>query len=468
MEFRAVGAPARAGTDGTVAALPPGMRACLTALLLVAACAPPPGEGPTARPPGAGLAALSVTPRLAPALATLPALTQDAARPALPAAAPHPLALERCDDLPAYADETYGDTITGDLDLRTLPGTAAARDLPRIAADRERAYDAIATFLGLTDRPRITVVLSPNRVAAVAHGKGLGQAFPASDRVEVVYTGAPDSYERTHYGHELAHVLSAHLDGHADHLPLLNEGLAVYLDQSGTNLHRAYADAFAAGAETGPAPAAFDARDVWGQNYARAGSLVAFLVDRFGRERFLDLWRSAWVTWQGWSMHTSVGVTVDDLPSLRRALDALFESAFGEGLDEVLAEWGRALTPYLAATPTALPAADARAVRALFAGADRAVDAADPRAYRATMDGFYCTSWGDAGRMRVARAQVDSTGEQTTTILAARPVGTRNYPEVRVRALRTRGTGRGATTLMVDYWLERFPGGYRITWSTGW
>lgn len=376
------------------------------------------------------------------------------------------LVVDGCDD-PEYRDVGWSSWAVGDLVLRTLPGTAAETELPEIAAARQQAYDDIVAFLGLTIRPRITVTLSPNRRAARAHGVEVGRAFPATRRIEVLWLPGEGAYERVRFGHELAHVLSAAVDGRPRHLPLLNEGLAELLDGSGRDLHAAYVAAGRAEGLGDAALAAFGPEDVWGRHYGRAGSFVRLLVDRYGRSAFLDLWRAAAVAGDD-PGRTTLGDPVSDDADLEAALDHLLRETVGDDLETVRRAWAEALAPYLAAPAPRLAAADLAGIRAVLRAADRAVAADDPGAYRAALEGFYCDGVPEASRAHRAEAEVAAAPRVETQVLAAYPVGVRNYPEVIVEAVRHERRLDQETSRAVRYWLERFPVGWRITWASDW
>ena len=195
---------------------------------------------------------------------------------------------------------------------------------------------------------------------------------------------------------------------------------------------------------------------------------MSLFVSRYGRAKLLELWRAAAVTWHGWTLVDTLGDQVSDGPSLARAMDHLLQHVVGEGLDAFRAAWKDALAPYLSQPPTPVPDADRAAIARVIHDADAAVNARDPEAYRATMDGFYCDALDDAARMRTATGRTDTDATVHTRILSVYTTGTRNYPEVLVHALRTADQGDRETTQVVEYWLERFPAGWRLTWSTAW
>lgn len=379
-----------------------------------------------------------------------------------------PLQLDACDD-PVYAGHDWSAATFGPVTLRFLEGTAAALDLRSIGQARLSAYHDIQQFLGQTADPQVTVVLSPNRAAAVHHGHGVGGASVEKAQVEVIYTGAADSYERLRPGHELAHVLAGRAAGGGKRLPLLDEGLAELLDASGRDHHQAYVDQLLAGAVPNGFVAQFDDRDVWGKNYGRAGSFVKFLVDRYGRERFLQLWAAATVTQNGWVMTTSAGDKVRNGVELETAIDRWVREIYGEPWDVLRREWMAALAPYFEAGPSTVSAEDQRQIAGVIGALDEALTAGDAAAYRSALEGFYCDQWPDAVKERISRGAVEGRGEVETRLLAVRPLGIRNFREVFVQALRVERRGaEGLNEVPVQLWLEHFPTGWRVSWATQW
>jgi hypothetical protein len=380
----------------------------------------------------------------------------DAAPPPLPV-----LATDLCDE-PDFAAAAYVSATRGPLTFSYLPGTLAETELDALSAARADAYDSARTFLGVASTPPLTVVLSPNRLAAKAHGYANGWADPSSDRAEVLYLPG-DAFEHAQYGHELTHLLSAKVDGQTDHLKFLDEGLSELLDASGRDLHQSYVDDLRAGALLLNAIDGFDDWDVDGWNYGRSGSFVRLLVDTWGKDKFVELWKRSATTWAADGRTTTLGDLAESPAGVEKALDALLTATYGEGLAAVRLRWRAALIPHYALPPTKVADADAKSIADVIAVNDWALTHGDAAAFRSTMEGFYCDRTTDAERMKTANAMVQSRGVVRSRVVSMAPIGRKNYP--RVVVFLTRDETRGAVTdsAATSYYLEHFPIGWRIT-----
>ncbi len=152
---------------------------------------------------------------------------------------------------PSYPGATWSSQSSAHVTAYFIPGTVAEGDIAVILAAREAADTPITSALTLSATPTISVYVSPNRLAATANGKGLGKAYPGSDRIEAVYTGAANSFEVTRQASLLARTLEYHLDpANPKRIPILSVGLAEVLDHSGRDAHDAYAQNLHAAVET--------------------------------------------------------------------------------------------------------------------------------------------------------------------------------------------------------------------------
>lgn len=381
------------------------------------------------------------------------------------AEADEPLVTDTCDD-DSYADVEWDSFESDHFVLYTLPGTAANIEVESIAAVREAAYDDIRASLGLDEEPIIEVYLSPNRTAAGAHGVSTGRAYPWASRYEVIYTGHRDGYESVRYGHELTHVLAYRLDpSHWMHLGVLSEGLAELLDQSGRNLHAAYADNLVAGMETRTRLTRFEDSDVWGNNYGRAGSLVQFLVERYGMATFLEIYELAFMDWIGDCYGNPDFGCVESGQDVTGFIDAVLEQATGDRWEQIEPDWRASVAAALRSERDGVSDADREQIAALFQRMDAAMTANDADAYRATMEGFYCDWGGEDGRMAIAQRAVEAYRSAESTLVNVISVGVKNFPVARATVLRKQGTGP-LEALTFD--LERLPEGWRVTWGPDW
>lgn len=375
------------------------------------------------------------------------------------------LQVDLCDDR-TFLGVDWSSETSAHFVLYYLPGTAAERDLDSIIADRERAYGAIHSALGLEVEPMVEVYLSPNRVAATARGLGRGTAYPGQDRLEVVYTGAADSFEAVRYGYLLTHVLAFYLDpDHPQRLPILAVGLAEYFDQAGRDQHAAYALNLNAGVETRTHVASFDSRDPWGKNYGRAGSLVQFLIERYGLDGFLELHRAGYVAWQqGCYRHPDHGC-VSSPEALTEMLDRLLVDTVGERWTDVQPMWAARVQAALAQETAEVSVEHRVEIENLVGVMDAALSCNDWEAYRSTMDGFYCDWGGEQARVDIAMRSVAAFDEVTSEVVAVYPTGIKNFSTA--IALVQRRESRGVVSTHRIH-LEHFPIGWRATWGPDW
>jgi hypothetical protein len=378
---------------------------------------------------------------------------------------PPPLDVDLCDD-PTYPGVAWVSATSAHFHIHYLPGTAAERDREAILNRLEKAYTEIRARLGVTATPTISVHLSPNRVAAVAHGRAMGRAWPGEDRYEVLYTGAPDSYEVLRHGHELTHVLEYHLDpARPRRHAFLSEGLAEYLDQSGRDLHDAYALQLIAGAETRVRTTSFDSRDVTGKNYGRAGSLVQLLVERHGMDAFLNVFGSTAVTFTGGCWRHATYGCIATPEALVAMLDGVLAAVTGERWATVAAAWEADVQAALMAAEPSLPDADVAEITALLATMDHAVTTGEPDLYRKTMEGFYCDWGGEAMRTEIAARAVEAFVATRSEPLAILDTGVKNFRTALVVVMRQDERRRKFSYALT---VEHVPEGWRVAYGPDW
>jgi hypothetical protein len=383
-----------------------------------------------------------------------------------PANPPNPVATDDCNDS-THAGQTWSSTSSAHLVAWTLPGTDAEGDVAGILAAREAAYTDITTRLGITSNPTINVYLSPNRLAAAQHGKSFGGAFPGQDRVEVVYTGSPNGFETLRPGNLLTRALEYHIDtANPKRVPLLSVGLAEVLDQSGRDLHDAYAQNLQAGTETRVRIASFDSGDVTGRNVGRAGSLVKFLIDSYGMPAFLDIFKATAVaSASGCAMRSTVYGCINSATALTNMLDGVISAQTGDSWATVAAAWKAEVDSHLATVNLSLPRADRDAIKNLVNLMDQAIITDDAATYRSTMEGFYCDWTGEAGRTDIAARTVDAYQSTQSNIVRIYPTGVSNFTTARVAVRRI--DERGIATFF-NLSFEKLPQGWRVTYGPDW
>lgn len=373
--------------------------------------------------------------------------------------------VDLCDDA-SYAGIEFLTVRSEHFVINYLPGTAAERDQDEIIRRLEDAYTGIRAALGVEAVPVFSVYLSPNRQAAAAHGRGYGRAWPGQDRYEVIYSGAPGSYELERFGHEITHLLQYYLGtgGLWSH-PMFTEGLAETLDRSGRNMHEAYAQQLLAGAETRVRVATFENKDLTASNYGRAGSLVKFLIDRYGMPKFIEILRGTTVTWtNGCWVRAPLGCisTPDTLAAL---LDSALVAAVNERWTTVQVAWEATVQRALASVDVRLPAKDEAEIKNLIQVMDLAVTTGDATTYRRTMDGFYCEANTDTLRSAVAARAVSAFHSVSSRVEAIYATGIRNFRTAQVVVRRTDDHERSTFSSL---YVEHFPVGWRVTWGPDW
>jgi len=383
-----------------------------------------------------------------------------------PANPPAPVATDACDEA-SFPGATWSSQSSAHITAYYIDGTAAQTDIAAILAAREAAYGAITTALGISDNPTITVYLSPNRLAATANGKSLGNAFPGADRVEAVYTGAANSFEVTRPGTLLARALEYHIDtANPKRIPILSVGLAEVLDQSGRDMHDAYALNLDAAVETRVRVNSFESSDLTGKNVGRAGSLVKFLIDRYDMATFLDIFKATVVTSvSGCSLKSATYGCINSAAALTSMLDGVLTAKTGDSWATVAAAWKTTVDAHLASVNTTLPVADRTAIKNLVNLMDQAIETGDPAVYRSTMEGFYCEWGGDAMRTEIAQRVTDAYAGSQSNIVRIYPTGTANFASA--RALIRRLDDRGNASQQTLY-LEKLPQGWRVTYGPDW
>lgn len=323
-------------------------------------------------------------------------------------------------------------------------GSAAARDIARIASDRERAYGVISAFLGAAEGAKIAVTLYPDRESALAGG---GAGSTTGEAVSAVYFAFSPCYEKVSYGHELSHALSWRLLGGRHSVPLLAEGLAEYLDQSGRNLHEWLSYKSRIFGIGGPfkveeADLSYGA-GLRSFSYTRSGSFVKWLVESGGREKFLELYAAA----------RGVGL----LPAEERAgaFADKFSGVYGAALEDSLAGWNAAVSAFDGRELPRLPARDEAGVRELFAAQDAAVVAADSAAFASTYDRL--------GRKEIRYFQGNlnfyMAKLRETRVLEVYDLGVKNGRRALARVSRRFSD---LTTRRIDYYAERLEDGWKL------
>jgi hypothetical protein len=335
--------------------------------------------------------------------------------------------------------------------LEYLPGTAAERDAAAILDHEIAARARIASALGVHDERTLVVRLAPSRAAAASHHIQGGKAFPEQARIEALYLDGEDTYEHVHYGHELTHVLAWRMDpSRAQHLRIIEEGLAEVFDQSGRDLDRELANQEVAAGHAPTQAIAFRDEDAaFAVDYAKAGSFMQTLLaidpDPAKLAQFYK--RSRWDRDL-------------DAKSLSQLIDSNLAAVYGIRLAALQARWAQDLERAAARGPVLVPPEDAEQLAALVAFRDRAIANHDPALLRATVEGFYCDVVSDRERERRVRAMLATAPPGRSTLVQAFATAIKNYPTAILVIDRT----QAGQTHRVHAFAERFPIGWRLVW----
>jgi hypothetical protein len=376
-----------------------------------------------------------------------------------------PVTADMCDE-PTYTVLPWKTLTTPHFTLQ-FPGSSAPNtDRTEIAARLEAAYADIRMQLGITAAPQLIVNLSPSRVAAQANNKGMGRVWPNLQRYDVVYTGAADSYERVRYGQLLTRALDFYTDSmNRYRVPVLATGVAELLDQSARNLHDEYAKLLVAGVESRVRIAELDSGDVDGDNTGRSGSLVQFLVDRYGMEMFRDIYRATAVVWNGACYSHGQYGCLDTAAHVTAMLDGTLAQVTGESWADIQPLWQAQVEDALARVTAGMDAATISEVANLLAVMDSATANNDAALYRTTVEGFYCDWGGDAAREELSMRAVTAYGATQTTLLALYDTGIKNFATATALVMRVADDG---LPMFQSMYVEHLPVGWRVTYSPDW
>jgi len=391
---------------------------------------------------------------------TLPHIDADKAPPP-----PVELATDLCDDS-TYAGMTWQTASSPHFVLNYLPNTVAQYHRSAIISRLESAYADIRDKLGISVQPTLTVNLSPNRTAAAAYGFGFGRGWPGYDSYDVIYTGAPDSYEVVRYGNLIAQLLNYYFDSsNRTRVAFLTTGVGEWLDQSKRNLHDAYAQQLLAGVENRVHVAEFEAKDVTGRNTGRAGSFVQFLVERYGVDMFADIYRATAVSWNGscWSSATYGCISTPE--ALTAMFDGVLTAKVGESWSTVQPLWQAEVQDALARAPVGMAPTAMTEIANVVRTMDIAVTTGDPILYRSTLEGFYCDYGGESLRRTVSDRAVAAYGSVTSKVLAVYETGVKNFTTAQALVQRTDDRG---VSIFATLYFEHFPVGWRVTWGPDW
>jgi hypothetical protein len=223
---------------------------------------------------------------------------------------------------------------TAHLTLLAAPGTAAARDLRKIATEREAAVKTIADVLGTNFDGRIRMVFYPDsatKTRAIGH-VGMGLAF--NRNIVEIYSDS----QRLDPFHEVTHIVA---EGQGDPPAAFSEGLATYMTERlgadalehlghpGVKI-RPVACELLRGKRLIPLDSILHYTDIgstgtYGDiSYPEAASFVQFLVEKRGVAQFRDAYRRL--------------VSSND-PAQWRTNESVLRGIYGLSIQELEREW---------------------------------------------------------------------------------------------------------------------------------
>lgn len=224
--------------------------------------------------------------------------------------------------------------ITKHFDIFCYKGSTAEKEIDKIAEQRERGFREICRFLGKDSDVRIRMILFEDAATKYSHTGHQGAGWAFGNTVVEIY----NEKQRLDPYHETTHVL---MRPYGSPPALFNEGLAVYMSER--------LGAHALDAMRGGESSIYErVRELSGKGeligleelltyteigsgktnppvaYPEAASFVKFLIERYGKERFLRAYRT---------LRNS-----SDKATQQQNVKAL-EKIYGKSLDELKTEW---------------------------------------------------------------------------------------------------------------------------------
>jgi hypothetical protein len=191
---------------------------------------------------------------------------------------------------------------TPHFDIYYAKGSTAERDIDQIAERRESGYGQIRDFLGCKDEPRVRLVFFEDQLTKFKQTGHRGAGMASGTTVVEVYNDT----EKLDPFHETTHILSASLGNPP---AIFSEGLATYMSE---RLGAPPLKIFGGGESSLyervrqlkkdgqwiPLPELLTYTDIGSEEsqpviaYPEAGAFVRFLIDTYGRDKFLEAYSS--------------------------------------------------------------------------------------------------------------------------------------------------------------------------------
>jgi hypothetical protein len=223
---------------------------------------------------------------------------------------------------------------TKHFDIYHQKGSAAEKDIEKIASDREAAYSAINEFLGTKSPLRIKLIFFESEETKWFETGWQGRGWAYGNTMVEVY----NEQEQLDPYHETTHVL---MGSYGDPPALFNEGFAVYLsERSGAHalddLSGGQATIYERVRELKARGELIDLRKLLGYTeigskqsrppvaYPEAASFVKFLIDTYGKDKFLNAYRT---------------LQNSDSEAAHQENIRTLEQIYGESLTELETKW---------------------------------------------------------------------------------------------------------------------------------
>jgi len=212
----------------------------------------------------------------------------------------------KIDDIEGYVEQSARDRILSAMQLRKSnhfdiyykKDTLAERDIDKIARQRDSGYEEIGKFLGITPDVRLSLIFFEDMETKRKETGHQGAGMARGTNIVEVYNNETqlDPY------HETTHILASAI-GHPP--AIFNEGFATYMSERlGKNLGGGDASLYQKVRDLKSKGDWISLKDLivyddigpeWSRppvSYPEAGAFVKFLIDTYGKEKFLQAYKS--------------------------------------------------------------------------------------------------------------------------------------------------------------------------------
>jgi len=182
---------------------------------------------------------------------------------------------------------------TEHFDIYYFKGSTAERDIDAIAQEREKVFKEVFEFFATPPHGRARLILFEDKETKRAETGHQGAGWAFDNNMVEVYSDT----EKVDPAHELTHVIAG---GFGEPPAILNEGLGVYMEK-GHEWHGVPVDLTTAGLVRDgrfvPLIELLKRTEIGARHddgevaYPESASFVKFVVDKYEREKFLELYR---------------------------------------------------------------------------------------------------------------------------------------------------------------------------------